>query len=245
MGLVKFFRQCFPPKKKTGDSDEQVIHLPARRPPEPSLMSPRRAASKRSPAFPSPPNSTPPKNAALEPPPLPPVSKLAALFLNQINSSVEFSARIISSGNFTANLLSRSSEDYKIIEKYIKNSQVHPDLFEMEVLDILQISRRADINLVVKSQCDNRIMLWHGTVAENILKILDEGFRTPESKGQLFGTGIYFADRASKSGLYCAPNDAIPKPVSSVCIVNSKLYKGFITVCNHFQIGTRRLHVPM
>ncbi len=46
-------------------------------------------------------------------------------------------------------------------------------------------------------------MLWHGTKPSNIASILRDGFKRPQFGSQMFGKGIYFADRISKSAQYC------------------------------------------
>lgn len=49
----------------------------------------------------------------------------------------------------------------------------------------------------------NKMLLWHGTSAQNIVGILQTGFRIapPDSNhtGSMFGQGVYFADMFSKS----------------------------------------------
>lgn len=52
----------------------------------------------------------------------------------------------------------------------------------------------------------NKMLLWHGTKAENMVGILQTGFRIspPEaySSGNLLGNGVYFADTFSKCYAY-------------------------------------------
>ncbi len=52
----------------------------------------------------------------------------------------------------------------------------------------------------------NKKLLWHGTKAENIVGILQTGFRIApkfaERTGAMFGEGIYFADQFDKSYQY-------------------------------------------
>lgn len=46
-------------------------------------------------------------------------------------------------------------------------------------------------------------MLWHGTKAAFVAAILESGLQLPANNFQMFGSGIYFADRISKSANYC------------------------------------------
>lgn len=52
----------------------------------------------------------------------------------------------------------------------------------------------------------NKMLLWHGTKPENIVGILQSGFRIApagvEGTGSMFGQGIYFADQFNKSFNY-------------------------------------------
>jgi poly [ADP-ribose] polymerase 2/3/4 len=52
----------------------------------------------------------------------------------------------------------------------------------------------------------NKMLLWHGTTAQNIVGILQSGFRIGPSNagfnGTLFGKGVYFADTISKALVY-------------------------------------------
>lgn len=52
----------------------------------------------------------------------------------------------------------------------------------------------------------NKMLLWHGTRAENLVGILQTGFRIAPKEatrtGSMFGEGIYFADVFSKSYQY-------------------------------------------
>jgi len=48
------------------------------------------------------------------------------------------------------------------------------------------------------------MMLWHGTKAGAVAGILQNGFHLPKSTNRLmYGPGVYFADRMSKSAQYC------------------------------------------
>ncbi len=90
--------------------------------------------------------------------------------------------------------------NYQKVVKYVKNSQCHPNI-KLTVVNIHRVwqRNRNDDNLFHMS---NRKLLWHGTKRANIPHILDNGLKLPAHAGQMFGSGIYFADRISKSSNY-------------------------------------------
>lgn len=59
----------------------------------------------------------------------------------------------------------------------------------------------------------NKMLLWHGTRAENLVGILQTGFRIAPKEatrtGSMFGDGIYFADVFSKSYNYTSATHSI------------------------------------
>ncbi|XP_037029162.1 protein mono-ADP-ribosyltransferase PARP3-like [Bradysia coprophila] len=90
--------------------------------------------------------------------------------------------------------------NYQKVVKYVNNSQYHPNI-KLTVVNIHRVwqRNRDDENLF---HISNRKLLWHGTKRANIPQILKNGFKLPEHAGQMFGSGIYFADRISKSSNY-------------------------------------------
>jgi hypothetical protein len=56
------------------------------------------------------------------------------------------------------------------------------------------------------NKAGNKMLLWHGTRPENVLGILNSGFRIAPSDanrtGAMFGDGVYFADIFNKSFNY-------------------------------------------
>ncbi|CAL8132780.1 unnamed protein product [Orchesella dallaii] len=94
---------------------------------------------------------------------------------------------------------------HKLIMKYINNSQNPEYGFGIQVLDIVEIHRIRNFAPEFTGNRTNNthMLLWHGTPEKNLASILINGFQIPQSTGQLFGPGIYFADRASISALFC------------------------------------------
>lgn len=105
--------------------------------------------------------------------------------------------------------LQRESEEYRIIEKYMKTTHAkthkHYTLTLLEVLECHKDSEHQRFKDV-----GNRMLLWHGSRMSNWAGILSQGLRIapPEAPvtGYMFGKGIYFADMASKSANYCWAN---------------------------------------
>ena len=50
----------------------------------------------------------------------------------------------------------------------------------------------------------DNMLLWHGTTRSNLVSILQNSLKLPvyATNGHMFGAGIYFADRMSKSAGY-------------------------------------------
>lgn len=69
-----------------------------------------------------------------------------------------------------------------------------------------------------------RMMLWHGTKSDCVAKILQSGIQNPPAKNQMFGTGIYFADRVSKSAQYCPNTQKPTAPVAET--------EGYLFLCD-------------
>lgn len=166
-----------------------------------------------SPSFPKP--HTPPR-------PPPPVSPEAAQFLreiisNNLDSSAateEFSDAFLNSGIITAEILPKCLEEYKLIQTYVKNGQAH-NFFGVQLLEVIRLSRKDDLDRTpVPSHENKKVMLWHGTKYFSVRTILEHGFILPPYGMQMFGQGIYFADRISKSAQYCPEPPAVPTAVN-------------------------------
>lgn len=113
-------------------------------------------------------------------------------------------ARLMGTDRMTLNSYGKiklwDGPNYQKVVKYVNNSQCHPN-YELTVVNIHRVwlHNTEDKNLF---HISNRKLLWHGTKRANIPSILNNGFKLPTSGGQMFGTGIYFADRISKSSNY-------------------------------------------
>ncbi|ODM92984.1 Poly [ADP-ribose] polymerase 1 [Orchesella cincta] len=112
--------------------------------------------------------------------------------------------RNIRSHFFVARHVTESDPMHANILTYINNGQRHS--YGIEVMDIVRVIRDEDnVEFDQDPNFNNqfRMLLWHGTTDDAVSSILMDGFKPPDLNGQMFGTGIYFADRASKSTNYC------------------------------------------
>jgi hypothetical protein len=80
--------------------------------------------------------------------------------------------------------------------RYIKTKGLISNIFAIERKEERQ-------NISKWDDKGNKMMLWHGTKAENIIGILQSGFRiAPDESfrtGSILGNGVYFADTFGKS----------------------------------------------
>ena len=100
--------------------------------------------------------------------------------------------------------LDRNGYSDSIVRKYFRNSNPHN--IDMRIVQIWQVHNVRDYARFMDQdfdKVDNRL-LWHGTTRSNLVSILQNRLRLPvvATNGHMFGPGIYFADRMSKSANY-------------------------------------------
>lgn len=125
------------------------------------------------------------------------------------SSRVDAAKLLLEIPGVSKSLLSNSLRHFQLMPNppdlltYIRNGCVHGYTVRNPV--IIKLDRYGDQSFASNSeyQSKQRILLWHGTRAENVASILENGFKTPAANRQMFGKGIYFADRLSKSANYC------------------------------------------
>ncbi|MPC33378.1 Poly [ADP-ribose] polymerase 2 [Portunus trituberculatus] len=105
--------------------------------------------------------------------------------------------------------LPKESEEYKIIEKYMKTTHAKThNHYTLKLLEVLEC--RKDSEHQRFKDVGNKMLLWHGSRMSNWAGILSQGLRIapPEAPvtGYMFGKGVYFADMVSKSANYCWAN---------------------------------------
>ncbi|KAG0340889.1 Poly [ADP-ribose] polymerase 2 [Podila humilis] len=110
--------------------------------------------------------------------------------------------------------LDKSSERFKLIEQYTKNTHgaTHSG-YDLIVDEVFDLDRQGEQQRFEDSGFDkfhNRRLLWHGSRLTNYVGILSQGLRIapPEAPvtGYMFDKGAYFADCVSKSANYCFTN---------------------------------------
>ncbi|CAG8760018.1 15635_t:CDS:1, partial [Cetraspora pellucida] len=110
--------------------------------------------------------------------------------------------------------LDHDSEEFKLIHKYVKNTQGSTHHIKLEILDVFDIERQGERERYKPySKLHNRMLLWHGSRRTNYVGILSQGLRIAPPhvpiSGSMFGKGVYFADCVSKSAYYCCSHDNI------------------------------------
>lgn len=103
--------------------------------------------------------------------------------------------------------LDRTSNEFSIVEKYLKNShaKTHSN-YRLELVEAFKLQRQGEDDRFRKD-IGNKMLLWHGSRLTNFVGIISQGLRIapPEAPvtGYMFGKGVYFADMVSKSANYC------------------------------------------
>ena len=92
----------------------------------------------------------------------------------------------------------------RIIKEYFRNSNPHN--INIRIVQIWKVHNVRDFAQFMQNNYDqvDNLMLWHGTSRSNLVSILQNNLQLPVSAthGHMFGSGIYFADRMSKSANY-------------------------------------------
>lgn len=132
----------------------------------------------------------------------------------------------------------RKGDEFRMVCDYVAKSKgpTHRG-FQLEVEDVYELKREGDEERFRKhAALPNRRLLWHGSRRTNYVGILSQGLRIapPEAPvtGYMFGKGVYFADRVTKSANYCATSRDNPTGLLLLCDValgdmNEKLHADF------------------
>ncbi|MFT7801498.1 poly ADP-ribose polymerase 3 [Arapaima gigas] len=103
-------------------------------------------------------------------------------------------------------LLGKDTEDYKIIEKYLKET----DERGLEIVDVWKVDRHHEAERFKDhDSVENRRLLWHGTNVAVVVAILKSGLRIMPHSGGRVGRGIYFASENRKSANYVWPSRGV------------------------------------
>jgi hypothetical protein len=94
-------------------------------------------------------------------------------------------------------VLNKESDEFKLIEKYMKNThaETHKQ-FELIIEDVFIVKRSGEERRYKPfKKLPNRKLLWHGSRVTNFAGILSQGLRIapPEAPvtGYMFGKGLY------------------------------------------------------
>jgi hypothetical protein len=132
--------------------------------------------------------------------------------------------------------LDRSSEEFKAIHKYLKNTHAstHSN-YRLDLVEAFKMSKDNE-NARYTKDIGNKMLLWHGSRLTNFVGIISQGLRIapPEAPvtGYMFGKGVYFADMVSKSANYCFTNKQNNTGLMLLCEValgdmNEKFYADY------------------
>ncbi|XP_065561172.1 poly [ADP-ribose] polymerase 1-like isoform X2 [Artemia franciscana] len=116
--------------------------------------------------------------------------------------------------NSKIEVLEKDTEEFKIIEKYVRNTHAEThSQYSLEIEDVFKVQRNGeDKRYKPFSKLGNKKLLWHGSRLTNMAGIMSQGLKIapPEAPvtGYMFGKGIYFADMVSKSANYCYTSPA-------------------------------------
>ena len=127
--------------------------------------------------------------------------------------------------NTKMEVLKRDSDEFKMLEKYVKNTHASThNMYSLKVEQIFKVDREGENKRFAPyKEYGNRMLLWHGSRTTNFAGILSQGLRIapPEAPvtGYMFGKGIYFADMVSKSANYCRTSPADNTGLLMLCDV--------------------------
>ncbi len=103
-------------------------------------------------------------------------------------------------------LLPQNDNAYAQIHDYIERTTVHG--YKVRIRDIFTLVVPSERRAFVQNQRgrDRIELLFHGTAGQNVRHILRTGLICPRtaSNGRMFGHGIYFANKCTKSTNYCS-----------------------------------------
>ncbi|CAG2164339.1 unnamed protein product [Oppiella nova] len=103
------------------------------------------------------------------------------------------------------NVLIEGSDEYNIINDYLSESNGLNGL-DLRIATIYELECKESTEKFKEFEAYNKLLLWHGTCATNLVGIITRGMRIEsgaQPSGRVFGDGIYFADKAARSIQYC------------------------------------------
>lgn len=147
--------------------------------------------------------------------------KISSEIMKQSNSSANKAhpcdVQYNSLGLNEATPLPHDSEEFQLLEAYVKKTHGKTHYMKLQVQEIFRVTRSIEEERWQSAGWDtlpnsNRKLLWHGSRTTNFGGILSQGLRIapPEApvNGYMFDKGIYLADIVSKSANYCCANSS-------------------------------------
>ena len=124
-------------------------------------------------------------------------------------------------------LLDKQSDDYRRLADYVNSTAIHG--YRIAVRDIFAVTIPDERRTYEQNRYGSayKELLFHGTRNQNVRHILRTGLIVPQmaSHGRMFGSGIYFANKASKSANYCAASKTeIPRMLFIAEVALGKVY---------------------
>src|SRR3990167_925735 len=97
------------------------------------------------------------------------------------------------------------SDEFKILKLYMNNGGKKELITFLKNIYAVERPNERD-NIKKWEKHGNKMLLWHGTKPENVVGILQTGFRIAPAdtnhSGAMFGNGVYFADMIEKAWQY-------------------------------------------
>ena len=113
---------------------------------------------------------------------------------------------IFNSLSFKISCLNKTTDEFKILREYVQKGREGATIKNF-ISNIYAVERKNERE-GIKNWTDkgNNMLLWHGTRGENIIGVIQHGFRIAPSDatktGSMFGEGVYFSDVFNKSVQY-------------------------------------------
>jgi ankyrin repeat protein/predicted DNA-binding WGR domain protein len=137
---------------------------------------------------------------------------------------------IFNSLSFKVAPLSSNSDEYKILREFVQKGRQGASMNNF-ISNIYAVERKNERDGIKQwEHLGNRMLLWHGTRGENIVGIIQHGFRIApadaQRTGAMFGEGVYFTDIFNKCFQYAQSPYG-----SNWAGVSKKLPKRYVFLC--------------
>jgi ankyrin repeat protein/predicted DNA-binding WGR domain protein len=147
---------------------------------------------------------------------------------------------IFNSLSFKVAPLDKGTDEFKIIREFVQKGRQGASMTNF-IANIYAIERKNERDGIKNwKKLGNRMLLWHGTRGENIVGIIQHGFRIAPSDaqrtGSMFGEGVYFTDIFTKCFQYAQTNS-----YDHFSGATKKLPKRYVFLCEVALGNSRKL----